>query len=548
MSLAAPAKVSYGPRRGARRWWCIGALVLGAAMAMNEWPKPLLHVPAGARPGNLSTDLFAAFVLVCGLVELLGIIRRVPRFSMDGNGLVLSTLFRTTRVAWECLGTFSVVAPGARRGRLKATAPILAPSPAAGKSLTIPDVFEVPFRILLDDLAARHSGVAEGGEAVAQGGPVPERRVGIEGFRWPWLTAVLLAVFVAVFVAEQRLALTPGGRASSPSTVTLVALGGLSHPLVLAGQWFRLLTAPFLHANSGHLVANAIAFALAGYALERFVGRAWMFSIFIVGAFAGSIASFAFTDPALVGVGASGGIMAMLVALFMISFRLLAGQMRVAIQTQSARVVIPALIPASVATATLHIDYSAHIGGALLGAIVGVLLLACWQATEPLPGLRRGAGLLAVTAVLACGASGYAAARFYPTLSDLIPPADLPHDRADMRAKADHLLGAYPRDPRSHLFAAVARMDARDAAAAEREMLATLTLITPTKEALFPALASTTKGSLALLYGATGRAAEARAIAQEPCAASGARRPAPPIADALVKAGVCGSATPPARP
>jgi rhomboid protease GluP len=369
-----------------------------------------------------------------------------------------------------------------------------------------------------------------------------ERPIGVYGFCLPWLTVTLLAGFIVVFVLEQRFAVTLSGRANSPTVATLVALGGLSRPLAESGQWYRLLTAPFLHSGIAHLAANGLAFALSGYALERLVGRAWLFSIFAAGALAGSVGSLILLAPTTVSVGASGAIMAMLTALFMISFRLAPGRAKTGIQVHSLRVAIPALIP--VHSASVHIDYGAHAGGALFGAVIGFLLLRIWQDDAPLPPLRANATVLATFAAVSFAASGYAVAERYPsyaTALTMIPVAEFPHGAAEIAARADRLLAAYPRDPRSHLFAATARLGRADKAGAEREFRTGLALAEASPQLFRPSLATTIRAGLAATILEEGRRAEATSVARDACTAKGDAAPEPHVAALLARSGLCGN-------
>lgn len=119
---------------------------------------------------------------------------------------------------------------------------------------------------------------------------------------WPASpTADLLAVFVAVFVAQQL-----GGLAGFG-----LAWFVLSAPL--AAPW-TLVTSVYAHASLGHLVANAVALSLVGFALERYTTRARLHAFVLgTGAVAG-IAQLVVNDllgPDAAVLGASGAILAL---------------------------------------------------------------------------------------------------------------------------------------------------------------------------------------------------------------------------------------------
>ncbi len=222
----------------------------------------------------------------------------------------------------------------------------------------------------------------------------------------PWVTLAILALLIAVFVAEQLLAVTPTGDEMSPSIETLTALGGLNRTLISAGgEWYRLFTAPLLHADFAHILCNGIALLLVGLFLERLIGRAWFLAVFLVGAVAGSLLSLAFDAPSVISVGASGAIMALFAAGFTSSYHLPEGtRARKRIQSRSLSVLIPSLLPLATDSGA-HIDYSAHIGGAVAGAAIAGFLLLTWPPTHWQPPFRFAAGIVSVVGVALIGVS-----------------------------------------------------------------------------------------------------------------------------------------------
>src|ERR1700745_2903143 len=83
---------------------------------------------------------------------------------------------------------------------------------------------------------------------------VPVPAVAIAQPALPFLTFAISAVLVAVFAPQIVYGIGAPSDLLQPTIATLVAFGGLSHDLVFkSGEWYRLLSAPFLHANAGHL-------------------------------------------------------------------------------------------------------------------------------------------------------------------------------------------------------------------------------------------------------------------------------------------------------
>jgi rhomboid protease GluP len=371
----------------------------------------------------------------------------------------------------------------------------------------------------------------------------PERPVGVAGFRIPWLTALFLLALMAVFTLELVFSVRPGTSAGTPSVATLLALGGLSRVAIFSGEWYRLLTAPLLHAGIPHLLGNGVVFALGGFFLERLVGRRWMAAIFTGGALAGSLMSLAVLGPSTVSVGASGAIMAMLAALCVIGYRLPDIAAKTRIWTLAARFTIPALLPLSRSGGGISVDYGAHFGGVLFGLAIGLRLLRTWRDDDPLPRFRGFALSLAIVAVLvaAFGAASLAARHgTYAEAARLIPWSEIPESEPAPLMKADTLIATYPRDPRGYMFQAMARLKTDDFAGAERAMRTALTLAEADEALLGRSLVNTIRGGLALALSAQDLEQEARSTAKLVCEAPAGQQAAAPIRTTLASQGLCG--------
>jgi membrane associated rhomboid family serine protease len=212
----------------------------------------------------------------------------------------------------------------------------------------------------------------------------------------PWLTYVLLAILAAVYACELVFAVTPS-KAGSPSVVTLAYLGGnLGNRIWQSSEWWRLFTAPLLHGGALHILLNGFVLWAAGTALEKLVGWRWLGAIFVLSALGGSLGSLAVNPPNVVGVGASGGIMGLLAALFVMTWRLPAGVARQGLQSRAVRTILPALLPGvSAGSSGVTIDYAAHGGGLITGALVAMALLRAWPKDRKDPPLGIAAACVA---------------------------------------------------------------------------------------------------------------------------------------------------------
>jgi membrane associated rhomboid family serine protease len=122
--------------------------------------------------------------------------------------------------------------------------------------------------------------------------------------RAPFLTAVVVLLNLLIF----GLMLIGDGRMSDAAT--LVQWGASAGPLTTNGQWWRLLTATFVHTGFVQLVLEMAALAQAGMLVERMAGHVAFTGLYLTSAaFAAAIGLW--VDPLPVTAGASGAIFGM---------------------------------------------------------------------------------------------------------------------------------------------------------------------------------------------------------------------------------------------
>ncbi|MFT8491781.1 MAG: rhomboid family intramembrane serine protease [Liquorilactobacillus satsumensis] len=110
--------------------------------------------------------------------------------------------------------------------------------------------------------------------------------------RKPVVTYALLAVNVFIFLLMTLL----GG---SQQISILVAFGAKVNSLILAGQWWRLVTPMFLHIGFEHLILNMVTLYFIGSQLELILGHGRFLLVYFISGIMGNIASFAFNPNAL---------------------------------------------------------------------------------------------------------------------------------------------------------------------------------------------------------------------------------------------------------
>ncbi|SRR5258708_7168514 len=367
---------------------------------------------------------------------------------------------------------------------------------------------------------------------------VPPKASVIAPQRFPFLTWAVLAILAGVFGIELMYGVEPFSGLLAPSLNTLIALGGLNKSLVLhSGEWYRVVSAVVLHANIVHLLMNGIALLIVGYVLESMVGRLWFAALFSIGALSGSAMSLAINPDTVISVGASGAIIGLFAAAFVCSFRLPAAN-RAPVQISLLRVLIPSLIPLATTHSGGHIDFGAHLGGALGGTVAGLMLLKNWDSTSTVPKFRVVAGSLAIAALVALPASAAAVAGQYARYAlnaKLIPNDQLPKTDGEAKTRSADYVGQYPGDPRSHLFRAAAQMDASNATGAESELRTALANGVVLHTQFQPQLELRLTTVLATVLLREGRSAEARATAKPACLSVSAGD----LRAALDKEGLC---------
>lgn len=355
-----------------------------------------------------------------------------------------------------------------------------------------------------------------------------------------YLTYALLLALVLVFIGEIAV---PAGRREdwfSPSVQTLIAWGGMSRPLVLdKGEWFRLISAAFLHGGPVHLLMNGFALLIAGSALEVLIGRVWLAALFVLGALGGGLASVHLNEANIVGVGASGAIMGLFGFFLTIAFRFEKGPVRRAFLANSLGALVPSLLPGLIPVSGFQIDYAAHAGGALAGGALGLVFLMVWSHERRYPPgrLLAAALVLAAAALVATGVprlvAGFAEARF---IGSLMPDAEMPKTNEAARSRAEEIIRLYPEDPRGYFYKALIRSAANDAAGTVAEIGRAVERAERYPGVFLEPFRMTLRSVQALALHDLKRTAEARAAAAPVCASPEARRE---LAAQLRSAGLC---------
>jgi membrane associated rhomboid family serine protease len=201
-----------------------------------------------------------------------------------------------------------------------------------------------------------HSGQPQGVRRVAAGA----RRSAFEG-TGALVTKTLIGINLLVYVitATQGAGLNdPGGR--------LFAKWILFGPFVANGDWWRLFTCAFLHANLLHIGFNMYFLWFVGSPVESALGRGRFLLVYFVSGLAGSAGAL-LVDPTKPTVGASGALFGILGAAL-----ILERQRTYVLGGQAMGLIVINLI---LSFAFSNISYGGHIGG-LVGGVLCTLVLS----------------------------------------------------------------------------------------------------------------------------------------------------------------------------
>ncbi|TDB78582.1 rhomboid family intramembrane serine protease [Micromonospora sp. KC723] len=134
---------------------------------------------------------------------------------------------------------------------------------------------------------------------------------------------------------------------------------------VAAGEWYRLVTAMFLHYGLVHLLLNMWALWVLGRDLEALLGPLRFLALYLVAGLGGNIAAYVFSAPNTASAGASTAVFGLFAAVFVLMRRL----------GRDTSAILPILVINLIFTFTVPgISIPGHVGGLLTGAAMGWVL------------------------------------------------------------------------------------------------------------------------------------------------------------------------------
>jgi len=185
----------------------------------------------------------------------------------------------------------------------------------------------------------------------------------------PIVTMVLIGINLAFFLVTALQARSAMNLAPSP----LYLQGSLIPVEVSSGDYWRLLTAGFLHANLIHIATNMVSLYLLGMPLERILGRGRFLLIYLLSLAGSSVSVLLFSGPFVPTIGASGAIYGLMGAL-LVTFKRLGYDLR--------QLLIVVAINVYITFQFAGISWQGHLGGLVVGAIVGAAMVYPPQRTR----------------------------------------------------------------------------------------------------------------------------------------------------------------------
>lgn len=151
--------------------------------------------------------------------------------------------------------------------------------------------------------------------------------------------------------------------------------GAFSLRYILQGQeWWRFITAMFLHANMDHLVGNMLMLYVAGELVEKYVGK-WKFAIlYFFSGISGSMlyAAYEFSTGSFRdSIGASGAVFGVIGALLVIVIRHRGKYADITI----GRMIFMIVYMMYMGLRASNVNNAAHIGGLLGGMVLTVFYM-----------------------------------------------------------------------------------------------------------------------------------------------------------------------------
>lgn len=174
----------------------------------------------------------------------------------------------------------------------------------------------------------------------------------------PVLVALNVLVFAVTVIQAQSLVDNDGSPVFSD--------GVLWPPVVAGGEWWRIVTAGFLHFGPFHLLMNMLALWFLGRDLEQLLGKLRFTALYGLSLLGGSLAVYLFEDIDRATAGASGAIYGLLGGILVAAIRL---------RLDLTYILVVIGINAVISFQVEGISWLGHLGGFVVGSVVTAALV-----------------------------------------------------------------------------------------------------------------------------------------------------------------------------
>ena len=181
---------------------------------------------------------------------------------------------------------------------------------------------------------------------------------------------VVVVTILAFFVMQFWEKSITEGTFYGHTTAFLLEHGALHRPSILQGEWYRLVTHLFLHADIWHLGNNMLILFCLGNALEHYVGRISYVSVYFLSGILAGLGSVVYNTTGTVSVGASGavfGVVGAMAGLVLKKRGRLEG-------FTGQRMIVFILLSVYAGFADQGVDNAAHVAGLIAGFLLAIPL------------------------------------------------------------------------------------------------------------------------------------------------------------------------------
>lgn len=216
-----------------------------------------------------------------------------------------------------------------------------------------------------------------------------------------WITMIVSAVLMVTLKIEDVL--------------NLIHVGANSSFLVRSGEYFRLITYQFIHIGWVHLAMNLLALKIFGPPIEAVTGWPLFLGIYFLSGVSGGLMAVYAGQP--LSAGASAAVLGLLSTAIIFEFFKVSGSEKLANRNNFSTLIFILVINLIIGAVEKGVDNSAHLGGLIGGALIGLLLLPVLRS----PLLKKAAGVISVWSCILVFAA--AAWQFYHYQTGPVYPA-----------------------------------------------------------------------------------------------------------------------------